>query len=635
MNLKRSEFNSYCFNPHCLKPYNCADRNVFCHHCGYCLQVLNRYQAIQVLGQGVYSRTLLAVDQAQPSLTLCVIKQFWEASGLPGVKLIGERSCRAFHRLKQAELSPQLPKCLEQFEQDGVFYLVQQYVPGEDLALLLAQKGAFTSQEIWQILASLLTILQQIHACGVIHSDIKPENIICRVPGVTDSQQRTLADLVLVDLGIAISAKTERIEMKAAIGSPAYAAPEQLRGKLTFASDLYSLGVTCINLLTGIHPFSLFDFANHRWVWQDYWLPAADARDRLQQHHLAQLLDRLIEPELNQRMTSAEQALIEIQKLPVEPRITPVSSPVRSPTWKCCATLTGHHGLFANINAIAISPDSQTLASASDDKTIRLWDLQTAKEQATLYGHTHFVKTIAFHPQNHTLLVSGSRDRTIKLWDLTTRNLVQTLVGHKHTVNGVLFSPDGNLLASGGSDKQVKLWNWKTGEIFASLQGHTLAVTAIAFSPTLNAEHPPLLATAGADAIVQLWDLKTLELIHTLTGHTASIRAVAFSPNGKWLATAGDDRAIHLWDLASQQHSHTLAGHPWPVSALAFSSNGEMLVSGSWDKTVKLWHVKMGKETGILVGHTDSLSSIAIAPDRSLMASASYDRTIKLWRLIA
>lgn len=639
MNLKRSESSSHCFNPSCLEPHNSLGA-LSCYYCGSSLQLANRYQAVQVLGQGVASRTLLAVDQGQ-SLTLCVIKQFWwDTPGYQGFDSTQERSRQAFQRLKKLEPSTQLPQYLEQFEQDGRLYLVQQYIPGEDLALLLDQKGTFNPQEIWQVLENLLLTLQQMHRCGVIHGDIKPENIICRAPKAFYSKQETLSDLVLVDVGIAISIEMQAVLSKAAIGSPAYAAPEQLKGKPTFASDLYSLGVTCIHLLTGIHPFSLFDSVNHRWAWQhSCLLEAANVQEQWTQQQLAQLLDRLIEPNLNQRIASAEQALTEIQKVRGQPKSTPVVQPARSPTWQCYATLVGHQGLFANVNAIAISPNNQLLASASDDKTVRLWDIPTGTAQFILPGHTHFVTTVAFHPQNHNLLVSGGRDRIIRLWNLATRSVIQTLVGHDQTVNAVFFSPDGALLASGSSDKQVKLWNWATGEVVASLNGHNLAVTALAFSPNgSNLEHQPLLASAGADAIAHLWDLKTLKRVQTFTGHTASIRAVVFSPNGQWLATAGDDRSIWLWNLASPQHNRVLSGHSWPISALAFSNNGEILISGSWDKTVKLWQVSTGKEIEILLGHTDSVSDVAIACEgaafashQSLIVSASHDRTIKLW----
>lgn len=189
-------------------------------YCGSCLQLANRYEAIQVLKQGETIRTLLVVDRAQKSLTLCVIKQLWsDTVCFYPMRSIYELSQQAFQQL---ESYTQTPKCLAQFEQDNVLYLVQEYIIGENLAIV-AQKSTFKTQEIWQILESLLVAIAQIHACGVIHGDIKPENIICRV-NETPSFNK---DLVLVDVGIAkILTEIETLQPKTAIGSPIYAAPE-------------------------------------------------------------------------------------------------------------------------------------------------------------------------------------------------------------------------------------------------------------------------------------------------------------------------------------------------------------------------------------------------------------------------
>jgi WD40 repeat protein len=560
----------------------------------------------------------------------------------------------------------QLPRWLHQFQQDGLLYLVQEYIPGKNLAAVLAEKGIFTAAEVWQVLASLLPTIQRWHRFGMIHGDIKPENIICRVPVNPPLTGGNLADLVLVDIGAAAFA-TERAALQAGVtsGSPAYAAPEQLKGATVFASDLYSLGVTGIHLLTGIHPFNLFDFGTHQWAWRNYWLAdAANSQERLDHQQLADLLDRLIDPDLQQRLGSAAAAIAQIQnrypwqrKVPGSGSTHPgqsSSSPGvppgqgKSPAWECMSTLVGHAGLFAGVNAIAIAPDGNLLASASDDKTIRLWDMQTGQESFRLCSH-QFVKSVAFHPHAQTILASGSRARvgdrlpsgiaslqencTIQLWDLETRRVIHALTQHPHTVNAVLFSPDGKLLASGSADKTVKLWRTETGELITSLKGHTLAVTALAFNPgSLDGESQPILASASIDATVRLWHLNTFAPIHTLTGHTDAVRAVAFSATGNWLATAGEDRTIRLWDKTSWQCIRTLSGHPWVVSALVFSADGKTLISGSWDKTIKLWQVSTGNEIASLVGHTDAVSCIAIAPHNRMIASGSYDKTIKLWR---
>lgn len=639
MNPNLAEGDRYCCNPDCRSPKNPhgVDR---CQSCGSLLQLANRYSAIGILGQGRCSRTWLVIDQASTPPTVCVIKQFWHDSTPDPLPLISAPTPPI------PELEPslallchcgQIPRCLNQFEQEGQLYLVHEYIPGENLATALARRGSFSPPEIWQILETVLPVIQQLHDCGIIHGDIKPGNLICRTPVTAERSQHPFEHLVLVDANIPqFPTRQWETLLKPAIGSPTYAAPEQLQGHPTFASDLHSLGVTCIHLLTGIHPFNLLDAIHHDWAWQTHWLPeATTAPDDWENQQLAQLLDRLIAPDLEQRSHSAADVLTELQTIRGKQRYPAIARSPRLSTWKCSATLKGHQGLFANINAVAIAPDGQQLASASDDKTIRLWELSTGQPQATLLEHTHFVKTVAFHPHDPVQLASGSRDRTIKIWDCQTHQVIHTLTGHQQSINALQFSPDGSLLASGSADKQVKLWQATTGELITSLQGHTLAITALAFCPSrLDVTTPLLLASAGADAIVRLWNLTTFERVHSFTEHTATVRAIAFSPDGSYLATAGDDRTIRLWDLTavSSPHNRCLSGHPWSVSALNFTSDGEILISGSWDKTIKLWQVETGIELDVWIGHTDAISCLASSPDSTLIVSGSYDQTIKLWR---
>jgi len=601
MNQKSPDFTCYCFNPSCLKPQNLTG-TLLCSYCGSSLQLAEQYQAIQLYGE--LSRTFLCLDREQTPSTLCIVQQEETKLNLPSLEQLGKHS--------------QLPTIFKQVKRNGLFYLVQEYIVGENLATLLRQKIKFTTSEIWQVLTSLLPVIQWIHSLGLIHCNIKPENIISRT---SSFNKGILEDLVLVDFGGVKSLPVvTAFPLNKASGSPAYAPPEQLSGQPVLASDLYSLGMTCLHLFTGIHPFSLLE------NWRDYYL--SDPVNNPENEQLAYFLDRLIPNDLHKRITSTEEAMTTMEKVTGNRNIfTPSKQPVKSSSWQCYATLVGHSGLFANVNTISLSPDNQILASGSDDKTIRLWDLQTQKEISLLRGHTNFVKSVDFHPQDKNRLVSGGWDRTVRLWDLQTASLVQTLTAHQDKVNIVCFSPDGNLIASGSSDKTIKLWDSQTQEMITSLKAHTLAVTALAFSPL-----QPILASISSDTKVKLWNLPELKLIHTLTEHIGPLRSVAFSPDGQWLATGGDDRTIRLWNMASLQCSCILSGHPWVVSALKFSPNSQILISGSWDKKVKLWQLSTEMVLDTLFDHTDSITCLTITDAQSVIITASNDHTIKLWK---
>jgi serine/threonine protein kinase len=289
---------SYCINPSCTAPDKNSSTTSFCLSCGKNILLKDRYRALQLLGQGGFGKTFKAIDEDRPRKPLCVIKQFAYSNADSQTQQVAlQLFYEEARHLEALGSHPQIPELLAYFDVEGQSYLVQEFIDGQDSQQELNSNGSFNQQQVRELLTSLLPVLDLLHggSVPVIHRDLKPANIIRRY---SDNQ------LVLVDFGAAKQA-TQTILAKTGtkIGSPEYSAPEQIRGKPTFASDIFSLGVTCIHLLTQVSPFDLFDIHSDTWIWRDY------LENNPVDQQLGEVLDKMIANSLPLRYQSAIEVL--------------------------------------------------------------------------------------------------------------------------------------------------------------------------------------------------------------------------------------------------------------------------------------------------------------------------------------
>lgn len=656
-----------CLNPNCAQPINPVTADT-CQSCGTRLikHLRGRYTPVRLLGRGGFGRTYLAIDVDRLN-TGCVIKQFApQTQGTKSFKKAVQLFEQEALRLNELGEHSQIPSLLAYFEHDQYLYLVQQMVEGRTLFQEVNRQGAYSWAAIRSLLEDLLPLLQFIHERGVIHRDITPTNIIRRK---LDSKP------VLIDFGVARQfSETILYEPGTRIGTEGYAPIEQLRsGQAYPSSDLYSLGATCLHLLTGCKPDTLYSPLQGRWLWQE----KLQENGRSIDPELGNILERLVKDVISERFQTAKDALEALARvasrlgevpgwgssepkegsslfgkdsiLPISgPKTTPQSAPKSAPrsaprgvsvpptrpphisgsrSGPASGPVSGIKGAGSSRppTSSPTHPPTTPMTGARDDKTVSPPKVPGWRTVGELKGHRSWVTTVAFNPKIPTL-VSGSLDDTIKVWSLQTGQLLYTLEGHARGVNQVVIGSGGQVLASCGDDDLVKVWNLADGALLHTLNGHMRDVTSIAIG-----SQGFLLASGSEDLTLKLWKLDKGTLLKTLTGSVGMIRSVSWTPQEDHLLSGGMDNKIRVWDVHSGKQVRVLSGHLNSVNSIAVSANGYFVASASKDRTLKLWELASGTLIHSLTGHVQEVNAVAIAPDNRTVISGSSDGTLKLW----
>jgi WD40 repeat protein/tRNA A-37 threonylcarbamoyl transferase component Bud32 len=282
----------------------------------------------------------------------------------------------------------------------------------------------------------------------------------------------------------------------------------------------------------------------------------------------------------------------------------------------------GHKG---EVNSICIDSKPSLVASGGADKRIKLWDVNSGREPATLAETRDWSGPLCF--SNSGRLLAGSVDGEIRIWDTSARQLVKTI--NSDAMEGLCFSPDEQSLAFAtwtGASVELKVWDLREDREIAALRGHTNQVSCMSYT-----HDGARLASGDSGGTLKLWDLQTRQEVLSVKAHVNGVAGLTFSPENHHLATIGGDGIVKIWDARPAQGPRRLPGHRDQVTELSFGRDGAYLASTSKDRTIRVWEARTGRPISSLEGHAKEVKRMTFSPDNALLASASDDRTVRVW----
>jgi WD40 repeat protein len=331
--------------------------------------------------------------------------------------------------------------------------------------------------------------------------------------------------------------------------------------------------------------------------------------------------------------------------------------------------LQGHNGA---INKVVFTPDGESVITASNDHTARIWEAKTGRLTAQLLGHGGEVRDVSVSSDGK-YAATASADGTVRLWQLNSAIPRLTLPGTKGvtapaqtrvltwtdksaslrdigdghelfrlnrqdtTISNAVFSTDGSFLVTLDAGGTARIWNAATGGLVHLLESGSAPLAAAAFNHSGDRA-----AIASTDGSVRVWDVQKGTCIAELRGHTAAVNSVMFSSDGSRLVTASEDSTVRIWDARNGASLLIYRNHSGPVKRATFTANGKRVISAStgdgnsttraWNgEPVRIWDSRTGTDVFRLAGHSDVIKDAILSPDGKLVLTTSFDATARTW----
>jgi len=274
-----------------------------------------------------------------------------------------------------------------------------------------------------------------------------------------------------------------------------------------------------------------------------------------------------------------------------------------------------------------VTSDNKYIITGSEDKTVRIWSLQSYTQVSELTAHTETVWSVSV-TKDMKYIASASGDKKVIIWDFSDKSIYCELIKHTSPVFCVTFSHDGKTAISGAQDKNLIVWCIHSKKELAVLEGHTDTVFAVKVTYDNS-----FIISGAADYTIRIWDLKTFTQVEKFETKAGMIESISLSPDGKFLAFGDRASKVNLWDWSSKKLVKKFASHTKWVKSVNFSSDNTLFASASNDNTIRVWNALEERQEFHIQGHTSTIRAVRFTPDNRFLISGSEDLKVKIWNI--